>query len=320
MRNFLRIEIFQLHGLFIINTRNAGRLSYQEVKETVEKHGDILVSPTYKNNKEFLDIKCSKCDETYQQIFDRIRRGFYHGNCPACPRASTCPPKINVTLQCLICTKEFIKKRTGHKYCSVACAQVFNRTDPRHVESGRKGGKIAVSAVVKRSRNEMLFAELCKNFYNDVLMNEPMFDGWDADIIVEDHEVAVLWNGVWHYRKICKGHKIEQTKARDKLKIDIINSYGYTDYTIVDLGGYNPQYVKEEFLKFSAIYPETNGNCLMKMDSIIKKFIPDLKVAHSGYVKNIHTKKKCLACDNMIAFRSTRCRRCAALARKPITE
>lgn len=37
-----------------------------------------------------------------------------------------------------------------------------------------------------------------------------MFNGWDADIIIEDLKIAILWNGKWHYEKITEKHSVSQ--------------------------------------------------------------------------------------------------------------
>jgi len=65
------------------------------------------------------------------------------------------------------------------------------------------GGRISVEKQknIKRSLNEIQFANLCLNRFQSVKTNERMFDGWDAYIIVDDIKVTVLWNGVWHFKK-----------------------------------------------------------------------------------------------------------------------
>ena len=34
-----------------------------------------------------------------------------------------------------------------------------------------------------------------------VLTNKPMFDGWDVDVIIPNHKLAILWNGICYYKK-----------------------------------------------------------------------------------------------------------------------
>ena len=73
------------------------------------------------------------------------------------------------------------------------------------------------------------------------------YEGWDADIILEDHNIAIMWNGKWHYEKITEKHSVLQVQTRNRLKIKAIENNGYTPYVIKDLGGYNPDFVKQQF-------------------------------------------------------------------------
>jgi predicted RNA-binding Zn-ribbon protein involved in translation (DUF1610 family) len=104
--------------------------------------------------------------------------------------------------------------------------------------------------IVKRSKNEIYFAELCEQHFSKVLSNEQMFNGWDADVIIEDIKTAVLWNGKWHYEKIMKNHSVEQVQNRDKIKLKEIEKCGYKSYIIKDMGKYNKNFVEKEFKNF----------------------------------------------------------------------
>jgi len=102
----------------------------------------------------------------------------------------------------------------------------------------------------KRSKAEILFCKLCESKFKNVKHNIAMFNGWDADVIIEDLKVAVLWNGAWHYKKITRYHSVKQVQNRDRLKIkEIINS-GYKPYVIKDEGKFNKDKVYFEFNKF----------------------------------------------------------------------
>ena len=105
----------------------------------------------------------------------------------------------------------------------------------------------------RRSKNEIYFYELCKNYFNDVKCNEPMFNGWDADIIIEDIKYAILWNGAWHYKKITNKHSVKQVQNRDNIKIEEIINCGYTPYVIKDMGKYDKDFVENEFNKFISL-------------------------------------------------------------------
>lgn len=53
------------------------RFTIEQVKETINKSGDILLSTEYKNYRQKLKIKCHKCDEEYEQSFQMILKGYF---------------------------------------------------------------------------------------------------------------------------------------------------------------------------------------------------------------------------------------------------
>ena len=103
---------------------------------------------------------------------------------------------------------------------------------------------------LRRSKNEIQFCKLCEEYFDNVKHNESIFNGWDADIIIEDIKFAVLWNGPWHYKQITKSHSVKQTQNRDKIKIKEIKESGWTPYIIKDMGKANKDFVKEKFDEF----------------------------------------------------------------------
>ena len=103
---------------------------------------------------------------------------------------------------------------------------------------------------LRRSKNEIEFCKLCEEYFDNVKHNESIFNGWDADIIIEDIKFAVLWNGPWHYKQITKSHSVKQTQNRDKIKIKEIKESGWTPYIIKDMGKANKDFVKEKFDEF----------------------------------------------------------------------
>ena len=109
-----------------------------------------------------------------------------------------------------------------------------------------------MSKFVKRSKNEIYFANLCSLHYR-ILTNVKMFEGWDADIILPDQKIAVMWNGIWHYKKVTRSHNLEAVQCRDALKILAIRKCNYLPYIIVDMGGYSPKFVREQFHTFKSI-------------------------------------------------------------------
>lgn len=77
-----------------------------------------------------------------------------------------------------------------------------------------------------------------------------MFNGWDADVILKHLKIAILYNGIWHYKKVRKKHSVLQVQARDKYKLKQIAKCGYKSYIVKDMGAFNPSFVKQEFDKF----------------------------------------------------------------------
>lgn len=141
------------------------------------------------------------------------------------------------------------KNKSG--YCQ-HCIGKFKNIDDETREKLRQAGlhSCKVQSENRRSKNEIAFCELCEQYFNNVKHNEAIFNGWDADIIIEDLKIAVLWNGKWHYEKIKKEHSINQIQNRDKIKIEEIKKCGYIPYIIKDLGKYNLEKVNTEFKNF----------------------------------------------------------------------
>lgn len=136
-------------------------------------------------------------------------------------------------------------ERRNLKICK-QCGQI--RQHLRNVKAGKSSANS--QREIRRSKNEIYFCELCENYFNNVKHNEPMFNGWDADVIIEDIKYAVLWNGKWHYEEISKKQSLKQVQTRDKIKLDQIKLCGYTPYIIKDLGKYNKEFVEEQFNLF----------------------------------------------------------------------
>ena len=147
--------------------------------------------------------------------------------------------------QCEMCSSLFIvrdnKRGNERRFCGRKCSSR---------SSARIAGLSSARHRVIRSKNEILFYELCNQKFENVDHNQPIFNGWDADIIIHDIKIAILWNGKWHYETITKNHSLKQVQVRDELKVQEIKKCGYTPYIIKDMGKYNESFVKEEFQKF----------------------------------------------------------------------
>lgn len=142
---------------------------------------------------------------------------------------------------CKVCGKALPFEQRFHKTCSDSC----------YHKALQEGGKVSAAKQRKRSQNEITFCNLCEEYFGKdrVMHNEPIFNGWDADIILLDHKIAILWNGPWHYRQVLKGHSLTQVQNRDKIKITEIEKAGYTAYIVNDGAnkGMSMTQVYEEF-------------------------------------------------------------------------
>jgi hypothetical protein len=149
------------------------------------------------------------------------------------------------------CCDSIISNKNKSGYC-FKCVRKFRKLNDESIEKLRQGGlhSCKVQSENRRSKNEIAFCELCEKHFNDVKHNEAIFNGWDADIIIEDLKIAILWNGKWHYEKIKNKHSLEQVQSRDKIKIEEIKKCGYIPYIIKDLGKYNLEKVNTEFKNF----------------------------------------------------------------------
>lgn len=231
------------------------KLTFKYVYEYIKEKGYTLLSTTYNTSKHDLEIKCKVCEKVYTQRFDRFKQGYYHPYCEVDIYKRFGGYKTPIKLlpiECKFCKKQFQPKRTDSQLCSRECTDNLWRTDEykeKAKKNGQKGGQISAKSQSKRSKNEIYFAELCQEHF-DITTNERFFDGWDADVIIHSEKIAIMWNGIWHYKQISKTQSLKQVETRDKMKISIIEKYGYTAYIIKDMGKYNKIFVEQEFELF----------------------------------------------------------------------
>lgn len=171
---------------------------------------------------------------------------------------------LNALRKCIVCGKDFRKSEnvgSTNLCCSKDCRKYYlehkrdfmsEKSRMKLSECGRKS--VDVQGSIRRSKNEMYFYELCKNKFKNVFHNKRIFNGWDADVIIDDIKCAVFWNGIWHYKEIGKGYPLELVQKRDEKKIEEIRKYGYEVYIIKDLGKANKKFVEKEFNKFLEIH------------------------------------------------------------------
>lgn len=239
----------------------------EEMLSALRKGGSITFTKLNKDRtlerKKYICI-CLKCQKEYTITCTEndYNKGNYKKYCsrscansrPASEerkakvRAKLTKPK-KVSL-CLNCGNNIsYKSKSGYcKNCSSKFRVITEETREKLRIAGLKSCNI--QAEQRRSKNEIAFCELCEKQFKTVKHNEPIFNGWDADIIIEDLKVAILWNGKWHYEKIKENHSVAQVQNRDNIKIEEIKKCGYIPYIIKDLSNYNLEKVNSEFKLF----------------------------------------------------------------------
>lgn len=74
---------------------------------------------------------------------------------------------------------------------------------------------------------------LCNNY--NCLHNEPVFNGFDADILIPSLKLAITWDGVWHYKQLpLKTHNLKRTQRNDKQRIIEIKNKGWNYIVVKD--------------------------------------------------------------------------------------
>ena len=140
---------------------------------------------------------------------------------------------------CIVCNQSIDYQKRRCKTCSTTCLNLLLQ----------EYGKRVSSRNLRRSKNEILFCELCEKHFKSVRHNEAIFNGWDADIIIDDYKLAILWNGVWHYKQVMNNQtsSLRQIQNRDKIKIDEIKKCGYIPLIVEDIERHKSDFITKKF-------------------------------------------------------------------------
>jgi len=231
----LGINIFKLKRLLKHYELSLRKVKYNFTGKC--KHCDNIVDYIHCNEKDvYCSRSCANKREHSLETKEKIKKSV-NSNI------------IKSEKFCLNCNKDIKNTRKKQIYCSMTCASLFFCKTEKGKEHIRKIVEKSINTQVRRSKNEILFFEKCFDLFKDVECNKNIFNGWDADIIIHDFKLAVLWNGKWHYEKIREGHSLSQVQNRDRIKIKEIEKFGYIPYTIKDMGRFSKEKVKEEFSK-----------------------------------------------------------------------
>jgi hypothetical protein len=175
-------------------------------------------------------ILCKKCKKVYTRLFKNC-----YIECKKCP------------LWCRQCKTQFKKKHFAQTFCSNKCIKKYVNSKRWHEEKEIENClNIKITKRwAKRSKNEIYFFKLCKKIFANtkIYSNLKLFNGYDVDVVIPLFKLTISWDGVrWHNKK--------KTKFNDARKKEIVKSYGYSLYTIIDPGSYNKKFVKSKFKEF----------------------------------------------------------------------
>lgn len=122
---------------------------------------------------------------------------------------------------CSYCNKIFIyhpSNSTYPKHCSSECL-TKNRSYIGRTSRGLGN---------KRSKDEIKLFELLSEYFENIRHTHIISDGWDTDIALLDYNIAIFWNGPWHYKEMNIGnHSLKQVQNRDKIKTKLFESLGW---------------------------------------------------------------------------------------------
>jgi G:T-mismatch repair DNA endonuclease (very short patch repair protein) len=77
-----------------------------------------------------------------------------------------------------------------------------------------------------------------------------MFEGYDADVVLLDYHLAILWNGPWHYTPLKGGQAtLADVQRRDAEKQAAIETAGFKTHIVKDSGREDAVFVLSEFEK-----------------------------------------------------------------------
>lgn len=171
--------------------------------------------PNEKKGNKFCSRSCANGRIHSKETLAKISNGASISNRNRIP-----PKKPRKVIQCIICERdiEVISTFKGNKLCGSQICKATNFSN---------NGKINASKRCKRSKQEIQLFELCKGTFK-VEHNKQIANGWDADILLMDHKIAILWNGPWHYKEMgFSNHSLDQVVTRDCIKIQEFETIGW---------------------------------------------------------------------------------------------
>lgn len=201
-------------------------------------------------------IKCAHCEAvlTKKQKFCNQSCSAKYNNLQRGPRDQSTRIKIRESLS----GSKYPKKYINISWCKVCNTLIkgYHRSTCKSIECLEtiymQAGLKSAAKQVRRSKDERKLFILCQQNFQNIRHNEPIIDNWDADIILDDYKVAVLWNGPWHYKDMPhKGFSLKQVQNRDSIKIRKLTELGWKVIVFEDRS-YTPEQAYNSLLELVA--------------------------------------------------------------------
>lgn len=195
------LDKYYTHINNCLNARNAGYLKYKEELKEQKKMSLVnwkkseprclccnKIMTEYYGSGQFCSKKCAASRQPSQKTKERISNSVRNTNKNKTRYAERILEYNKNPCYCIICNKPILYEFRHRKTCSSACLHACRQ------ENARNTHKFNVKKDGMRSKNEILFCELCEQYFGkeNVLHNIPMFNGWDADVIIPKFKLAIL--------------------------------------------------------------------------------------------------------------------------------
>jgi hypothetical protein len=183
----------------------------ESLKLSAEKRRKKLIE-FYKKNPE-------KKKQIIKNLIEKNTKTRVEFICPVCGKI-------------LMVTENEFKKR---KYCGGSCRNKINNKQ----------------IFGTRSKAEVYLEETLKNEFPNLIMmfnDRELLNGKELDVYIPSLNLAIEWNGIYHYKKIRDDESFEKTTNKDKQKISDCVKLNIELYVVKDLTS-GKKFIKEETKK-----------------------------------------------------------------------
>jgi hypothetical protein len=173
----------------------------------------------------------------------------------------------NLRLSMRECRKNLIEKKTKPRieFICPVCGKILMVTESQFKKRKYCGGtcrnKINNKEIFGvRSKAEIYLEERLNNEFPNLMMmfnDRVVLNGKELDVYIPSLNLAIEWNGIYHYKKIRDDESFEKTINKDKQKINECLELGIELYIVKDLTS-GKKFIKEETEKIIKFVKQKN--------------------------------------------------------------